>query len=392
MPGMNFTDASVILNELHKQVTGREAITPANTADFVSVANATIANGFDPVMKAISEMVGRTVFSSRVYSAKLGALQVDGMTYGNHVRKITMTHQPSEPDQRYSAAAITDGQSVDMYTVRKPSVVQTNFYGGTTRQRHYTVYREQLNTAFTSPEEFGHFMSLLTTENSNMIEQELETLRRGTILNYIGGKQKADSSNVFHLLTEYNAATGKELTVQTVKLPENYPAFVAWAMSRIKTISDMMTERTTMFHQTIGGEIILRHSPIDCQRLYVHAPQINEMETRVFANTFHTEYLNKLGAFERVNFWQSIETPDSVKVCPSYMNENGEEKTETQPIEIDNVFAVLADSEAMGCTVFDQWSSSTPINSAGGYWNIYHHWKERYWNDHTENGCIFLLN
>lgn len=392
MSTLNFRDASAILNALHKQVTGRENIVPANTADFVSVANATIANGFDPVMNAISQMVGRTVFSSRVYSAKLGALQVDNMAFGNHVRKITMTHQPSEPDQRYSAAAITDGQSVDMYSVRKPGVVQTNFYGGTTRQRHYTVYRDQLNTAFSNPEEFGHFMSLLTTENANIIEQELETLRRGTILNYIGGKQKADSSNVFHLLTEYNAVTGQELDAKTVKLPENYPAFVAWAMSRIKTVSDMMTERTTMFHQTIGEQAILRHTPMDCQRLYIYAPQMNEMETRVFSNTYHTEYLDKLGAFERVNFWQSIKSPDCVEVCPSYMDENGEQKTETQPIKISNVFGVLADREAMGCTVFDQWSSSTPINSAGGYWNIYHHWTERFWNDHTENGCIFLLN
>ena len=392
MSVLNFRDASAILNALHKQVTGQESVMIANTADFVSVANATIANGFDPVMNSISQMVGRTVFSSRVYSAKLGALQVDNMVYGNHVRKITMTHQPAEADQRFSAAAITDGQSVDMYSVRKHGVVQTNFYGGTTRQRHYTVYRDQLNTAFSNPEEFGHFMSLLTTENANMIEQDLETMRRGTILNYIGGKQKADSSNVFHLLSEYNAETGLTLNAKTVKLPENYPAFVAWAMSRIKTISDMMTERTTLFHQTIGDNPILRHTPLDCQRLYVYAPQMNEMETRVFSNTYHTEYLNKLGAFERVNFWQSVKDPANIEVCPSYMDENGEQKTEAQPIQIPNVFAVLTDKEAMGCTVFDQWSSSTPINSAGGYWNIYHHWTERYWNDHTENGCIFLLN
>lgn len=392
MGGLNFTDASVVLNQLHRQVTGRESIMPSNTAEFVAVANATIQNGLDPVMNAITQMVGKTIFSNRPYTAKLSALQVDGMVYGNHVRKITFLDMPSEPDQRYSAEAITDGQSVDMYKVNKPKVLQTNFYGGTTRQRKFTVYRDQLNTAFSNPEEFAHFMNGLMIEQSNQIEQEVETLRRGTLLNYIGAKVVADAGNVFHLLTEYNTHTGAELTAQTVRKPENYPAFVAWALSRIKSVSDMMTDRTALYHMSVGDKSILRHTPMENQRLYVYAPQMNEMETRVFSNTYHTEYLNKLGAFERVNFWQNSKDPGCIEVLPSYMGADGEVKTAATSEQINNVFAVLSDQEAMGCNIFDQWSSTTPVNSAGGYWNIFHHWTERYWNDHTENGVVFLMD
>ena len=59
-------------------------------------------------------------------------------------------------DQRYYEAISDfwdDGDSADMYTIKKPKPVQLNFYGQNVWQDHVTVYRDQLDVAFHDPDE-----------------------------------------------------------------------------------------------------------------------------------------------------------------------------------------------------------------------------------------------
>ena len=39
----------------------------------------------------------------------------------------------------------------------------------------------------------------------------------------------------------------------------------------------------------------------------------------------------------------------------------------------------------------DEWASTTPVNSAGGYTNTYWHFKDMYFNDLSENAVMFYL-
>ena len=62
---MSFEQASALLNAIHKQVTGETGIAPTDVSSFISVATATLKAGYDPVINAISQVVGRTIFSIR---------------------------------------------------------------------------------------------------------------------------------------------------------------------------------------------------------------------------------------------------------------------------------------------------------------------------------------
>lgn len=122
---------------------------------------------------------------------------------------------------------------------------------------------------------------------------------------------------------------------------------------------------------------------------YDFQPRSHTADTTVLSNTFHDHYL-KIATNEKVNFWQTLESPMGINVTPSVMKPDGSvENGEAQVMS--NIFAVLFDEEAMGLTTINQWSSTTPFNSAGGYWNIYYHFTDRYWNDLTENGIVFVL-
>lgn len=386
MANLTFNDCSTLLASINQQATGRVGVTPTTSAEFISVAQTTLATGYDNVIGAISQVLSRTIFAVRPYYRKFAGLNATNIRYGNHVRKLSMVDSDPETDERQ---ALEHGKSVDMQKVNKPAVVQTNFYSANVYQRHITIFKDQLDIAFSNAEEFGAFISMVVQNVSDEIEKDHEECARFTLANFLGGKIAGDSANVIHLVSEYNAKTGLELTSATVRKPENFIPFMKFAMARIRTISELMTERTTNFHVNLTDKPIPRHTPLDKQKVYLYAPDIHDMEASVLSAVYHDEYLKKVD-FETVNFWQAINDPTKLSITATYMQASGE--LTTKEVVQDNVFGVIFDEEALGYTVVNTWSAPAPFNAAGGYTNVYHHFTDRYWNDFTENGVVLLLD
>lgn len=394
---MSFNQISTILNSIHAQATGTQSAAAINTAGFIAQANAVLKTGYDPIMQAVSQVLSRTIFSIRPYSAKFRGMMVDGIRFGNHVRKINIADKPFVDDDR---VRLIDGQSMDQQLVNSPNVLQTNIYGENVYQKSYTIFRDQLDVAFSSPEELARFVTLTTTNANDMLEQSRENLARSILANYITAKihnatAKVETGAVIHLLTEYNTATGLSLTAQTVYQPANYKPFMQWVYSRIATLSALMTERSAKFHTnlTIGGvdKTIMRHTPYDRQRVYLFAPARFATEAQVLADTFHDNYL-RYADTETVNFWQSIDSPDTVINTPSWLNVDGTVGVAEEAVTQAHVFGVIMDEEALGWTPINQWQAPAPFNARGGYTTVWMHETQRHWTDMTENGIILLLD
>lgn len=383
---MSFEDASAILNNIRKQVTGETAIAPATTADFVSVATTLLQAGYDPVLNAITQMVSRTIFSIRPYSRKFGGIKMDSEQWGAIVRKLSIADKDFDQDVRFE---LVDGQSEDMYKVNKPNILQTNFYGQNVFEKNYTIFKDQLDNAFSGPSEFGRFMSMVVQNVSDMIEQAHESIARMTIGNFIGGKI-ASTNGVIHLLTEYAADTGVTLTDITVYDPANFGDFCKWMFAKLATITSLMTERSIEFQINVTGKEISRHTPYDMQKVYIYAPIMNALKARVLADTFHPEFIDYADV-ESVNYWQSIQSPMNLDVTPSYMDVDGTIKTASEQ-NITKLVGVIFDRDALGMTTVNEWSATTPLNAKGGYWNTFHHFTERWYNDFTEKGVVLLLD
>lgn len=387
---LTFNQLSMVLNSIVQQATGQQAQQVTNTAEFVSVAQTALKTGYDPVLQAISQVLSRTIFSIRPYTRKFGGLVVSNQQFGNIVRKLNIADKDWEEDSRFE---LTDQNSVDMYKVNKPSILQTNFYGANVFEKSLTIFKDQLDCAFSSPEEFGRFLSMTMTNASDMIEQAHENLARATLANFIGGKISGDTASVIHLLTEYNTITGLKtpLTDETVYQPANFKPFMQWVYSRVASLSSLMTERTQKFHINVTGKEISRHTPVNKQKVYLYAPARYQTETMVLADVYHDNFL-RMADNETVNFWQSIDKPDEINVQPVYLQADGTLKSDDSPVNQKGIFGVMFDEEAAGYTVVNQWSAPTPFNSKGGYSNIFWHFTDRYWNDFTENGIVLLLD
>lgn len=383
----NFSAAST-LNSIITQATGEFNLSALGNVNFMSVATTALGIAPDALLNAISQVISRTIFSIRPYNRKFAGLFVDNMKWGNHVRKINIGDKDWETNVSYD---LTDGASVDADIVSKPDILQTNFYGQCVYSKHYTIFRDQLNIALQNEEEFERFYTMLVQNTMDMIEQCHENTARATICNLIGGKVKGDTTNVIHLVTEYNDVTGLALDSDTVKKPENFVPFYKWAFSRIKTISGLMTERSLQYHINVTGHNIMRHTPVQNQRLYLYTPEMNNVESSVFSSVFNEQYL-KMMDYEGVNFWQSIKTPMGISVKARYMIADGTVTADATGTATSNIFGILMDEEAAGITTYGARTATTPYNARGEYMNVWWHFNDRYWNDFTENAVVFLLD
>lgn len=398
---LSFEQLSTVLTAITNQATGVNNITPIDTASFVTVAQMALKTGYDPLTTAISQVLSRTIFSVRPYTRKFKGLNVSNQRYGNHVRKLLTIDKPFEDDDRLK---LVDGESIDQYKVNKPKVLQTNFYGANQYQKSVTIYKDQLDCAFSSPDEFASFISMVMQNASDMIEQAHEETARATINNLISAIYAAETAvasgntmaksnggkRAINLLTLYNQTNGSTLTVNDIFKAANFESFVKFAFSTINTLADLMTDRNTLFSSQLTNYTVIRHTPKDRMKFYLYTDLVNKINSEVYSTVFNPDFL-KLVDFERVNFWQSALNPSQIQNKPVMLNKDGTLKT-VGATTISNVFGVLFDEEAAGYTTVNEWSQPSPFNARGGYYNQFWHFTDRYWNDFTENAIVFYVD
>lgn len=390
-----FNQLATILNSIVSQATGKTGATATNTSDFVSVARIGLQTGYDPLTTAISQVLGKTIMSERPYNRKLQLIEYDEQTYGNHTRKLQIIDKPFEEDDRIK---LTDGSAIDPYVVNKPAVVQTNFYGANMYQKSVTIYKDQLDSAFSGPEEFGRFITMVMQNVQDMLEQAREETARYTVLNLIGGTYVgANTPQICHLVTEYNAAIGSPtppLTLADLQTPAYFEDFARWIFGRVATLSRALTDRTVLYHlnpttATPVSGYISRHTPVADQRLIMYAPFFDRVNSNVLSTTFNDEYL-KLIPNEMVNFWQAASSGQTINIKAGHVDSAGAVQSGNFSSSI--VLGVLFDREAAGYTLKNQWSQATPFNPRGGYTNWFFHETQAYFSDNYENAIILLLD
>ena len=398
---LTFEQCSTILNSMVQQATGRASVI-STEADFISVAQNALSLGKDVIMNTLSNVLARTIFAIRPYSASMTGLEKSLSQWGAYMRKFNIVASDWKDDDAYDYPVTYDatetsnplgnGLSVDPWIINKREFIQTNFLGQSVFEDHYTIFEDQLETAFQSSSEFGQFVSMMATDMVNKVELAKVNISRGLVSNFIGGLiAENNSSRIVHLLTEYNSLTGGSYTSESIMLPANYPAFMKWVYGRIAGIASLFREMSIRYQTTLNSKPVPRHTPYNKQKMYMLGQDRYQMDARVLADTFHDNYL-KYADVETINFWQGIETPDKIIVKPTYTNTSGVVTTAGSAITQTGVFALLFDEDAMGWSMVHERVLATPVNPRGLYRNIWYHMRLRCFSDNTEKGVVFLLD
>lgn len=391
---LTIDQAYTFMGDVYEQATGQAVLAAVDAGNFTTVAQAVLKTGYDNTINSIMQVVGRTIMAVRPYSAKFRSFLVDNQRFGYITRKINFIDTDLEADERYS---LTDNQSVDMYKVRKPRVLETHYYGMNTYQVHITIFRDQLDSAFRSAAGFAEFVSGVIQNVADMLEQLTEAECRTALINYISAKVNAPAPtvggaqaiNVYQEFADAMGFTTDAQITQALQSADGYRNFVQWFYSFVNTLTDKMTNRSVLFHRNVTGKEIMRHTPYDRMKAYITAELLNDFNARAISNTFNAEKLRMID-FEPVTYWQNINDPQAVQAGYTYIADDGSLTTvaDTAVTEPVNVLGVIFDEDAMGVTIANQWDETTPFNAAGGYWNRYYHRTYRSWNDQTENGIV----
>lgn len=389
---LTYNAIGTILNQIVTQATGKAQITPTSTSEFTAVAQTGLLAGYDNLMGAISQVLSKTIISTRPYSRHFQGLEADNIRYGNHVRKINYVDREWEDGSRLP---LTTGVTVDDQAPTLDEVLQTNFYGQNDYEIPWTLFANQIDVAFQNADELGSFITGKLQNISDMTEQKHESMARMILANLIAGVISIGNTNqIVHLVTEYNTYSGyspaKTLTEIRGDAAE-YSKFVKWVYGRVAQVSSMLTERAIIYHQNVTGKEISRHTPYDKQNVYLLSSERFQMEASVLADVYHDNYL-RMADTAILNFWQSITTPDTINVTPTYMKADGTLETPKAAVNQANVFGVITDVEAAGYTIVNQRTTSAAYNGKGEFQNFWLKFTDRYWNDFTENTIVLLMD
>lgn len=392
-----------IVNEVNAEAFGSEAIDVIDNQGLISLGDAVLSSttNTEAFLNTLVQRIGRTIISFRQYRNKLADMVVNDFEYGAILQKIRVHLTEAETDPAYG---LTDGYSVDPWTVNKPDVEQKLFVTRTPYMFHVTIARKQLKEAFLSESGMGAFIGAVFGQVRNSIEVSLENLGRLCIANMmaeftpftpsVGDDTPATTLNhEVKLCTLYNTARGYHGVIPGEGGAADTPAsagyvdadtclfdedFLRFAVKTMKSYSDNFTDMSTLYND---GEIET-FTPREDQRLKVLSSFERALETVVQYSAFNEEMV-RLNAFATLNFWQSAQTADTVKV---------ERASDGVTVTIQNVVGVLYDRDALGIYKRDEDVLTTPVNAKGLYYNTFYHQLELWFNDTSENFVFFTLN
>lgn len=392
-----------IVNEVNAEAFGSEAIDVIDNQGLISLGDTVLSSttNTEAFLNTLVQRIGRTIISFRQYRNKLADMVVNDFEYGAILQKIRVHLTEAETDPAYG---LTDGYSVDPWTVNKPDVEQKLFVTRTPYMFHVTIARKQLKEAFLSESGMGAFIGAVFGQVRNSIEVSLENLGRLCIANMMaeftpftpGAGDDTPATTLNHevaLCTLYNTARGYHGVIPGEGGAADTPAsagyveadtclfdedFLRFAVKTMKSYSDNFTDMSTLYND---GEIET-FTPREDQRLKVLSSFERALETVVQYSAFNEEMV-RLNAFATLNFWQSAQTADTVKV---------ERASDGVSVTIQNVVGVLYDRDALGIYKRDEDVLTTPVNAKGLYYNTFYHQLELWFNDTSENFVFFTLN
>lgn len=390
---LGVSDAYSLINSISAQALGSDALQVVDTSTFVTVGEKILQTGVESTLNAIGYVIGKTIFSIRPYRSKLSSLEREPERWGFITRKITYLFSGAEATQDYNTdlntSTLADGSSVDMFKIRAPKVVQTNFPGAQSLESHITRFRDQIKIAFSSPEEFIAFWEGVMVEFYNDIETIKESRSRAVLLNFMAALYDKNL-NVVDLVETYNSENSTSYT-RAQLLTTYKESFYKWVAGEVQLWSDLLTDRNVLYHENVVGyDKIPRHSPKDRQRMIMLNPFFVREKAEIYTSLFNPDYLN-IGDFEAVNFWQSPTDKSRIKVTPNTMSITTGNSETGNAVDIPYVLGMLYDEESLGVMPKFDYVSVTPFNSAGGYYNTYIHWLFKSYNDFTENAVLFIL-
>ena len=404
------TDVYPIMNSLVHQITGQDSLTVTDTTSFVDAGKSIIGvaneGGYENVFNAISVLIGKTIVEARPYKGNFDLIAKDSSSYDARVRKISFYSKDTQASGMFNtqlytnlAAGLDDTSGAGSQWEQNPQMpLERTFFSLATYDYEVTEYIEQIRLAFTSEDSFLSFLNGMRVEIMNDMEQQTEARNRALVLSrFAGNKLLVDKGELgaecaVNLTAEFNKEYGTSYTTHDL-LYDHRVTFLEFFLARLKNDSDMMKNRTTLFHddfkKTVGGVdyVILRHTPKASQKFIYNSRLFTQIKLSL-AEIFHPEKLAlppENG--EGIQYWQSATDPYAIDIVPALP-----EGAPSSEVKIDYVVGMLFDDWALYANNRYDSALPTPINARHGFRNTFYHFLFSMNNDYSHPSVLYYMS
>lgn len=419
---LTVTDGYAIINAMAAEMLGQNATIQAiDESTFASVGESILQAGTENVINTLSLVCSRDLVAIRPYKAKFRLLNaLDSGMFSNRIRKISYYAKSAVPDGasntnlydenlgmgfdngvHYDTSTPPVQKSTESMWLQSTPVTYQAWFGGAIEWQYpYSLYENQLKQAFRSSAEWTQFLNGFLVSVANDLETEKEAFSRLLVLNAIAGVADLAASmpgSFINLTSEFNTKYGTTYTTAQL-LSTYFSELLAFFVATFKTVSDMMENRSTLYHwsptKTVNGVsyVLPRQTKKEDQRCMMISKFWNDAEALVLPQIFNPRYLS-IDNFEKIDYWQNINDPTAVKVDTPAIPDTSDPSAQTtgSNVNLANVLGILYDRDAMMVDFHLESVESTPLEARKHYrtiWNTIN--KNPLW-DATENFVVFYM-
>lgn len=368
-----------VLNSVAKQMFGSTAITVTDAGSMAALGTAVMSSedNKDAFWNALTDRIGRTVFSIRAYEEVDENVVKHSFDFGIILQKIYVALPETQENTSWLIGE--DDFTPEYAPVIKADVRQKLFKVLNTFDIDVTVPDNILSTAFLDATAMGTLFSAIFMAVDNMLTVTTEGMVNLTRAAFIARKLIANKTcGCINLLDGYNKLFSTNLTVAKALTDS---AFLKYAAMQISLWTRRMRKMSTLFND----EGYQRHTPKGDLVLTVLDEFASATAAYLEADTYHKE-LVALPRYNSVAFWQGSGTSFAFDDTSKVSVKLDADTTLTKS----GILAVAYDYQALGMMI-DRKYSETERNSRSQYTNYYSKVERGMFNDMSENGVVFYI-
>ena len=378
---MKVTQLKDIVNSATSEVLGKTDVVNDDLSNLVDVGNEIFdTDNVDNYVKKLIDRIGQVIFVNRLYAGGVPSVLMDSWEYGSVVEKISADMPEADENDSWN---LQNGQTYSQDTFYQPKVSAKFFNSKVTFDVKLSFTTEQVKESFSNVNELNGFISMLETGVKNSMTVKLDSLIMRTINNMTGQiLNNANGLQKVNLLSEYNTASGQNLTANKALMDKD---FLKFASLTIKKYQARITKMSTLFNA--GGKA--RFTTTDNLHTVLLSDFADSAEVYLMSDTYHNDTVS-LPNHETVPYWQgsgkSYAFNDISKIDVKIDAGNKTPKQVTQT----GILGVMFDTNALGVSNLNQ-RTTTSYNARAEFYTNYYKMDAGYFNDLNENFVVFYI-
>lgn len=379
MPYIN--QCSALVNATARELWGEDAISVKDTTNLVDLGNRVFASNADKdkFLNTLVDRIKRTVIRTLDISVDMPNLLLDSDAYFGILQKINVQPIPTETDNSWNIGEIDYTPTI--WDIDKPNVSQKLFQNISTFTIPVTIPDVMYKSAFEDGKMSEFVQAIFSTIESCLI-MYVNGLTHLVLCSAIAEKVKRNKAiNLLAMYkTQFPSATVDADSALTDK------DFLRYAGMIIRNYIKYMANPSVLYNE----EGMVRATARDNMHVIMLSDFVSAFTSYYSADTYWQE-MTSLPAFSEIsNLMGSGTTSPNFATNSSFNIIPPSEKDEDSPTAISGsgIFCVLADRQAMGVTLSEEWSG-VDRNNRERYSNYTFGVNKGYFLDLSENIVTF---